>query len=599
MGFLAMGIDDEGRAKKYTDTALLKRMMRYLGNKRRLVIASTLVTIGAMITALMMPIILQLAVDDYMATGKMDSTWQVALLYFIVLVLNFLMEYLNRVLLGMLALKIMYEIREDVVIKLQYISIDYFEKNETGKIMSRGTNDVQSMGELISSGVIDLIGQFLTIGGIVAILIWYDWLLAIATLSLVPILVFVILLFRNMIRRAYRKTRKTIANVYANIEENVSGIKDAKAMAREEHNIKEFDRINKENFEAQVNASKISAMFFPIVGAFSAMATVVVLWVGGIQVNVGSLTIGELLAFLQYTTMFFRPILSLVFYYNIFQSGLAAAERIFELIDMPEGVIDLPDAIELKKVEGRIEFDNVSFSYIKGIQVLKGISFTVEPNEMVALVGHTGAGKTTITNLIARFYDVNEGSIKLDGIDIRKIKISSLRKHVGIVQQDVFLFSGTIRDNIKYGNPDASDEEMIKVCKMIGIHDFVQSLPNGYDTEVLERGKILSTGQKQLVSIARVLLANPKVLIFDEATSSMDVITEAKIQRALKILFKNRTSIVIAHRLSTIRNADKIIVLEKGQIKEIGKHEDLLKRKGIYHDLYKTQLLETTHAIRQ
>ncbi|MFH1180288.1 MAG: ABC transporter ATP-binding protein, partial [Candidatus Bathyarchaeota archaeon] len=433
------------------------------------------------------------------------------------------------------------------------------------------------------------IADLLTLVGIIGIMLYMNWQLSLITFSVIPLMMIFLYIWGRRVRKVYRETRKTIASVSAKMEESVSGMKEIQSYSREGETRKEFRQINQSNMEANVQAGQVMSAFWPAVGIFTAIGNFLVLWFGGGAVMAGTLSVGVLFGFMSYLTRFFMPIQDLSTFWNSVQSALAAAERVFDIMDTPKGIMDKPEAFELPRIEGHIEYDHLSFRYEDDQPVLSEIELEIKPNTTVALVGPTGVGKTTMINLLYRFYDPKEGALKVDGHDIRDVKLASLRKKMAVVLQDNFLFTGTVMENIRYGNLDATDEEIIEVAQIVGAHEFIEKLPEAYQTEVRERGSRLSVGQRQLISLARALLADPRILIMDEATSSIDAYTELIIQQALDKVFKNRTSIIIAHRLSTVRNADMIIVLHEGRIAEKGSHDELIMQGGLYKQLYEMQ----------
>jgi len=437
--------------------------------------------------------------------------------------------------------------------------------------------------------VINVVADCMLLFGIIGIMIFMSPKLALLTLSVLPIMVVSTLVFTRHSRRAFLRTRETIGEVAAGFQENVSGVRVVQAFSREDVSQQRFEHINRGNRNANIFAQGLASAYPPIVEFMSMLATAIVLWFGVTGVVSGEVTVGVVVAFLTYVTRFFQPIRELSQVYNLFQQAMAAGEKIFDLIDYQIEVPDWPNAGILPPITGRVEFDHVHFHYLPDVPVLKDINLVVEPGMTVALVGPTGAGKTSIASLIGRFYDIKGGQLLVDGTDVRDVTLASLRKQMGLVPQDSFLFTGTVADNIRFGRLDATDEEIVAAAKLANAHEFIARLPQGYQTPVQERGQNYSQGQKQLVALARAVLANPRILILDEATASVDTRTEALIQEALNRVLKGRTSFVIAHRLSTIRNADMVLVVDHGQIVERGTHDELLARGGVYHDLYMMQ----------
>lgn len=486
--------------------------------------------------------------------------------------------------------KFIFDLRVRLYAYLQKMSLSFFERTSTGELMSRVTNDLSALEHFVTHGsaltAVDLIRL---IGGSMILFI-LDWRLAALVLIPVPILAVSLRHYNTKIRPVYRNVRARLGDINAKLQDNLSGIRVIQAFAREEMERQRFTSESERYYRARVKGIRYWSVFFPAIRFLSAMGSVIVLGVGTVMVVKGELSLGTLVAFLSYTTSFYEPINRLTEVDNIFQEAIAAGERFFEILDETTEVKDAPDAVALPTIQGQMVFDAVTFRYGTGEKVLHDIAFAMAPGEMVALVGPSGAGKTSIANLICRFYDPNHGEITIDGHDLRRIKLSSLRQQVAVVLQDSFLFNNNVAENLLYGKPDATRKDLIQAAKAANAHEFIMQLPQGYDTEIGERGIKLSGGQKQRLALARAILADPRVLILDEATSSVDAEAEFLIQQALERVLQGRTSLVIAHRLSTIRNADKIIVLDQGRIVETGRHEELLKREGLYSQLYKRQM---------
>jgi ATP-binding cassette subfamily B multidrug efflux pump len=484
---------------------------------------------------------------------------------------------------------VLYELRAQIFAKIQSLTLSFFDEHEAGDLMSRLTNDTDVINRVLSMGVTRLVSSALTLAGILIAMLALNWRLALASFVVLPVMVLTTTFFSGRARRAFRRTRQTIGGVSAELEENIAGVKVAQAFSRENANLEAFRQVAAENRDANVTAESITAAFSPTLDVLSTIGIAIVVGYGGYLALNGLVTIGVIVAFVQYVRRFFEPVRAIAMIWANLQSAIAGAERIFELLDTPSAVVDATDAVELPTIAGRVAFEDVCFEYKPGEPVLEDVSLVAEPGQTVALVGPTGTGKTTMINLIGRFYDVCGGRVTIDRYDVRQVSQASLRRQMGIVLQDTFLFSGTVMENIRYGRLDATDEEVIEAARLSNAHDFITRLPDGYQTQLTEQASNLSQGQRQLISIARAVLANPRILILDEATSSVDTRTELLIQNALRELLKGRTSFVIAHRLSTIRNADQVIFIQDGRLAERGTHQELLAKEGLYHDLYMSQ----------
>lgn len=581
--------EEEIVAKQY-DLNLIRRLLTYVVPYKGLVILGVFLLISTSLTDLAGPYIIKIAIDNYIAQGNFRGLLFISVVYFIINLLSFLFRYLQSYATGVLGQKIMYDLRMELFSKIQSLSLSFFDRTPVGRIVTRVTNDVDSLNELLTSGMVTIIGDTFTLLGITVLIFWLNWKLAIVTMLVVPVLVVITNFLQKRMRAAFRALRVRLSRINAFISENVSGMHIVQLFNREDKNFQQFDDLNQDYKKSALRSLFYFALFGPLLSLITASATALVIWFGGRSVIAETLTIGSLVAFLQYVDRFFLPIRDLSEKYNALQSAMAACERIFQLLDEQPAIKDAPDAKPLQHIRGEIEFKNVWFAYNDDDWVLKDVSFKVSPGESVALVGATGAGKTSIISLLCRFYDIQKGQILIDGIDIKEISIKDLRRHIGLVLQDPFLFTGTIASNIRLHESSISDQQVEEAARYVNAHTFIEKLHLKYNEPVLERGAGLSHGQRQLISFARAIAFNPELLlILDEATSSIDTETEALIQEALAKIMKGRTSIVIAHRLSTVQNVDRIIVMHKGRIVEQGSHQELLAQRGYYYRLYELQ----------
>ena len=510
-----------------------------------------------------------------------------------ILLVNYGLQYLGFrwqfYTMGLLTGKLMTKLRADIFARIQSLSLSYFDKNDAGDLMSKLVNDVDVVNQFLSQGLTQLIGglvRMLLLLGAMAVL---DWRLALISLCAVPLILLVSTRLAAMARVAYRRSRQSLGAVSTELEEGIAGVKVAQAFNRVEANQRHFDRLNRDNLEANVGAVSISAAFAPAIESLNALTTAAVIGLGGWLVLDGRVTLGVLISFLEYIRRFFFPLQEISQQWNVLQGALAGAERTFELLDQQPDLEDTPDAVELPAVEGEVEFDGVTFGYDPDEPVLRDVSFRVGAGQTCAVVGPTGAGKTSLINLLARFYDVQSGSVRVDGIDVRDVTQDSLRRQIGVVLQENFMFSDTVQENIRYGRLEATDAEVAEAAQLVEAEPFIFELEDGYRTELGERGGTLSQGQRQLLSFARALVADPRILVLDEATASVDTRTEVVIQNVMQRMLRNRTSIVIAHRLSTIRNADMVLVMDHGRIVERGTHDELMVLGGLYADLHTRQ----------
>ncbi|MFN2470166.1 MAG: ABC transporter ATP-binding protein [Gaiellaceae bacterium] len=542
--------------------------------------------LAAALTALVPPFLAKFAIDDGIRGGNLELLGWLVAGFLTAGVLNLVTGSAQTYYTGWTGERILADLRNKLFRHLQRLSLGYYERNRAGVIISRITNDVEALDQLVTDGVTTLVQNTLILIGSAAILFYLDWRLALATLTVIPAMTVATAVFRSRSSRAYNQVRDRLGLVTATLAEDIGGMRVVQAFTRERANQRHFREVNEHYRAANHQTVVLSGLYFPFVDLLSAIATAIVLGYGGLLVLDGEVTIGTLFAFILYLSNFFEPVQQLSQLYNTFLAAVAALDKIMDVTDEEPEVLDRPGARELARIEGHVRLEGLRFAYGRGAEVLHGIDLNVPACTTVALVGHTGAGKSTIAKLLARFYDPVEGRIMIDGVDLRDITQASLRRQLGVVPQEGFLFAGTVHDNIAFGRPDASRADVEAAARTVGGHDFIVRLEDGYDTELQERGTRLSLGQRQLVAFARALLADPRILILDEATSSVDIGTERKIERALARLLADRTAFIIAHRLSTIRGADLIVVLEHGRVVEQGSHAELLARRGLYTELY-------------
>ncbi len=633
-----MAQEEDVLGKAY-DSRLMRRLLSYL-HPYRWQVGISLVSIFLKAGAdVLQPILVMTAVDKYMvpipgahwlfdrflSKNPYTGIAQVASLYIGLLVFSFLLDYLQTYFMQWTGQKVMFDLRIQIFRHLQRMHIAYYDANPVGRLVTRVTSDVDALNEMFTSGVVSIFEDVFVLAGIVAIMLCMNWKLALITLAVLPLIAWATRIFRDKVRDSYRRIRIAIARINSHLQEHVSGMVVLQLFNREKRAFKKFSEVNAQHMDAFKDAIMAHAVYYPVVEFLSAVAISCVIWFGGndvirhattvrisfdfahrplpFQAVPTAVSIGLLIAFIQYAQRFFRPIQDFSEKYNLLQAAMAASERIFKLLDTPAEVLS-PSVTKTPQGPGRIEFDHVWFAYrtvpasvaagqnlapAQSDWILRDVSFTIEPGETVAIVGHTGAGKTTIISLLMRFYDVQKGAIRIDGVDIKDMDLAELRRRYGVVLQDPFLFTGTVEGNIRLGTDWIQDSDIEKAAEDVNLADFIRTLPKGFDEYVHERGSTLSTGQKQLISFARALAHDPKILILDEATSSVDTETEFRVREALNRMVEGRTSVIIAHRLSTIQRADKIIVMHKGQVREIGSHQELLANRGIYYKLYQLQ----------
>ncbi len=578
---------DDVLGKAY-DARLMRRLLRRLRPHRAAATVALAAIVGHSLMQLALPYLTKLAIDRHVVTGDLAGLWEIAAAFLLILAGSFALEYVETYAMGMTGQRIMFDLRMEIYEHLQRLDVAFYDRNPVGRLMTRVTTDVDAINDLFASGVISVVRDVFMLAGIMVVLLWMDWRLAAVTFAVLPLIALVTQWFRTNARASYREVRGWIARINAFLQEQITGMSTVQLFRREARSFAAFDRLNRRRRDANLDSIFYYATFYPTVELLGALATAAIIRAGGGWALDGTLTLGALVAFLQYSQRFFRPISDLSEKFNILQAAMASSERIFGLLDTPVRLTS-PARGRVPSGPGRLAFEHVWFAYRGEDHVLRDVSLAVEPGERVGIVGATGSGKTTLINLLLRFYDVGSGRVTIDGVDVREIPLDRLRRRFGLALQDVFLFSGTIRDNIAFGQAAISDAEIRAAAAGAHADRFIARLPDGFDSEVAERGATLSAGQRQLLSFARALAFAPDVLILDEATSSVDTDTEASIRDALRRLMTGRTTIAIAHRLSTVQDMDRIFVLHKGELRESGTHQELIARRGIYHTLHQLQ----------
>ena len=580
-------LEEEVLGKAY-DHRLARRLSRYLRPYLWTVAASVFLLLIVSALQLVGPYLTKLALDHYIPEGDYPGLNRIALLFLLVLICQFFFSFAQTYLMNWTGQKIMYDLRIQIFSHIQKLHLGYFDKNPVGRIITRMTTDVDALNELFTAGVVSIFGDIFLLAGIVVMMLWLNWPLALVSFAVIPLLFLATSVFKLRVRDSYRRVRTRIARINAFLQENITGMSVAQIFVQEKRQFRQFDERNRAYLQANLDSIFYYAVFYPIVNLIGAVAIALILWYGGLQILQGTVTLGALVAFIQYSDRFFKPISDLSEKYNIFQSAMASSERIFRLLDTRPAILAPAAPVTSARIQGDIEFRGVSFAY-QETPVLKDINLHIRAGEKVAIVGATGAGKTSLINLLCRFYEAQQGEVRIDDIAISQLDPGVLRESIAVVLQDVFLFSGTVEDNIRLWARPISREQTVRAAVQVHAHRFVERLANGYTTAVAERGASLSAGQRQLLSFARALAHNPRILVLDEATSSVDTETEILIQDALKRLMRERTALIIAHRLSTIQNCDRIVVIHKGRIEEQGSHQQLLRQRGIYYRLYELQ----------
>jgi ATP-binding cassette subfamily B protein len=565
----------------------ISRLARLAFPYRRRAVLSIIAMVAVTMSGLAVPYLLSIAIDDGIRAKDLDVLTWVVVAFIAVALVNLGASYLQTYLTSWVGEHIIFDLRRQLFAHLQKLSLDFFSRQKTGWIVSRLTNDIDALQQLVTDGVTTLVTNSLTFVGAIVFLFILDWRLALATLTIMPFLLAATLWFRSRSARAYAEVRNRIGDVSAHLQESISGVRVLQAFRREQSDYERLSVANARYREVNFRTVLQSGLYFPFVEFLSAAAVVIVLWYGGSLVDDRTLQVGVLVAFIAYLNSFFDPLQQLSQLYNTFQASMAAVQKVYKVLDTDPDMLDAPDAVDLPDARGAVELRDVTFGYDADKPVLHDVDLIIPAGKTVALVGATGAGKSTVIKLLARFYDPQAGEVLIDGHDLRDVTQRSLREQLAVVPQEAFLFSGSVLDNIRFARPAASDDEVKRVARIVGVHDFVESLPDGYGTEVQEGGSALSTGQRQLISFARALLADPRILILDEATSSVDAESERRIERAMEVLFSGRTSIIVAHRLSTVRYADEIVVVDGGRIVERGSHDELVAAGDRYAGLYR------------
>ena len=582
------------KRKGSVDLYIVSRLLAYLKPYKTLIVVAIAITIAGSFLGPLRPYLTKIAIDDYIAKGDLNGLTTISIFLAGAIILDGVKQYITTWMTQIIGQKAVFDIRMDIFTHLQKLPARFYDRNPIGRLITRSTNDVESLNEMLSSGIITILGDLLQLFFIVVLMIWSDWQLTLIVLSILPLMIYATIKFKNKVRAAFQDVLTNLARLNTFFQEHITGVTIVQLFNREARESKKYAGINADHRDANIRTVFYFSIYYPLIEVLSSAAAGLVIWYSGIRLLKADLTIGVVVSFVQYIWLFFRPLQHLSDRFNVIQTAIASSDRIIRLLDEQEGIENPSGLHHLTAFRDTIRFNNVWFAYDQENWILKDISFQIRHGEKIAIVGATGSGKTTLINILSKLYPFQKGSITIDGIQLQEIEEHSLRKLVGVVMQDVFLFSGTIKENLAFGNPDVSDDDIREAATIVGADRFIDQLPDKYEYKVLENGTGLSSGQKQLIAFVRALLYNPEILVLDEATSSVDTETETLIDSATANLMKNRTSIIIAHRLSTVQKADRIIVLHKGVIRETGNHQELLANRGLYYKLYLLQHPEQT-----
>ena len=582
------------KRKGSVDFYIVSRLLAYLKPYKTLIVVAIAITIAGSFLGPLRPYLTKIAIDDYIAKGDLNGLTTISIFLAGAIILDGIKQYITTWMTQIIGQKAVFDIRMDIFTHLQKLPARFYDRNPIGRLITRSTNDVESLNEMLSSGIITILGDLLQLFFIVVLMVWSDWQLTLIVLSILPLMIYATIKFKNKVRAAFQDVLTNLARLNTFFQEHITGVTIVQLFNREARESKKYAGINADHRDANIRTVFYFSIYYPLIEVLSSAAAGLVIWYSGIRLLKADLTIGVVVSFVQYIWLFFRPLQHLSDRFNVIQTAIASSDRIIRLLDEQEGIENPSGLHHLTAFRDTIRFNNVWFAYDQENWILKDISFEIRHGEKIAIVGATGSGKTTLINILSKLYPFQKGSITIDGIPLQEIEEHSLRKLVGVVMQDVFLFSGTIKENLAFGNPDVSDDDIREAATIVGADRFIDQLPDKYEYKVLENGTGLSSGQKQLTAFVRALLYNPEILVLDEATSSVDTETETLIDSATANLMKNRTSIIIAHRLSTVQKADRIIVLHKGVIRETGNHQELLANRGLYYKLYLLQHPEQT-----